>query len=411
MCHKTGVPSAGCRPRLSCVLLQFAVVRPVRLILLLLLQWTDCSGLWSNAFPSSSLQITIPSVHDVIDAGDDDLVVVSDTVQPIGGHRITRIRGGAEEVLATIPRGRYVPGEALVRTGQDQWWFSATSGSASKETVAFVTADATGVRQTSIDVRPLSLLWVPIRGEKPGGIMLSFGADDRSKFLVDEITESGMRSLGSYPSHLPGTAPLPSFWSAERLPDGRIAMLSIERTIDSPWRFMLRLFDGNGGVAESPLPCADQFRESLTTQIDRNGKIAAVALTPKREVATTLIDVSAPQNTRCRVISPAGESTVLTGRGGTPAILVAGDDRIAAWIRDDGTLRACQIAKEPSIVDVADHVDTMLPLAHLVSADGSEMLTFTWNSDRGILVRRLPRALPGFALLTDIQRFYASLKQ
>jgi hypothetical protein len=363
--------------------------------------------LLSQAFPPISLPVTVPSLRDAIEVGDGDLIVLSDDIEHAGGRKITRIRGAAEELLATIPAGQYTPGEALVRTGQDQWWFSAASGDVSKPNVVFVTGGTDGVKQMVIDLHRLSLLWIPLRGETPAGVMLSRGSD-RSTFIIDKVSPSGVQALGSYPGHLPGNAPSPRQWSAERLPDGRIAILSIEQSVGGPSRLMLRVSDGHGGFTESPLPCADQFRESLATTVDRNGMIAAVALSPARQVVTTLIDVNDANDVRCNVLSAAGETAALAPRG-SPAIDVTGNERIAAWIRDDGNVRACQITKGSTVVDVGERADTTAPLAHLIGDDGEETVTFLWSGDRGIVTRRLPRALQGWALLDDIRRFYADL--
>jgi len=384
-------------------------LRLVRLILLFLLQWTDCSGLLSHAFPPTSIPVAVPALHDAIEVGDGDLIVVSDNIGRAGERRITRTRGAAEELLATIPAGSgYTPGEALFRTGPDQWWFSAASGDVWKPNVVFVTGGADGAKQISVGLHRLSLVWLPLRGETPAGVMLSRG-EDRSTFTIDEVSPSGIRVLGTWPGHLPGTAPMPGQWSAERLPDGRIAILSIEQSVGAPWRFVLRLFDGNGGLTESPLPCADQFREALATVVDRNGRIAAVAWSSTREIVSTLIDVEAPLSARCSTLSSPGEIAAFTPRG-SPVIDVAGNERIAAWIRNDGTVRACQITRGSTAVDVGENASTTASLAHLISDNGDETVSFLWNTDRGIVTRRLPRALQGWALLDGIRRFYDWLR-
>ncbi len=239
--------------------------------------------------------------------------------------------------------------------------------------------------------------------------MLSLG-DDRSTFMIDEVSPSGIHVLGTYRSHLPGNAPSPYQWSAECLQDGRIAVLSIEQSIGDAQRFVLRLFDGNGGLTESPLPCADQFQEALATTVDRNGRIAAVAWSPTRQIVSMLIDVEAPLSARCSVLSAAGETAAFTPRG-SPSINAAGNERIAAWIRNDGTVRACQITRGSTAVDVGKNASTSASLAHLISDNADENVTFLWNTDRGIVTRRLPRALQGWALLDDVRRFYVGLRQ
>jgi hypothetical protein len=387
-------------------------LKAIWLFLSALLPFTDCwgSGSFSRAFPPGAIPITIPALHDVLDAGDGGVIVLSSSPQTIGERRIVRIRGGAEEQLAALPSGHYTDGEALFLTGTGRWWYSRPYGGGSNSSIYFVTSEAAGVMQRKFDLRDVPLLWLPLRGEKPGGVMLSLGPD-RSTFYLDEVSDSGTRPLGSYPGHLPGTAPSSRDWSAERLPDGRVAVLSIEQSTGGPSRFMLRVLDGNGGIAEAGLPCADQFREALITAMDRAGRIAAVALSPKGELVSTTISVDEPQSTRCRVLSMPGE-TVANPNLVSPSVIAAGDELIAAWIRSDGTVRACQIGNQAApinVVDVGRNAETQDTLAHLVSADGGETVTFTWKTDRGIVMRRMPAALDGYALVTEIERLCSSL--
>jgi hypothetical protein len=301
-------------------------LKAIWLFLSALLPFTDCSGSgsFSRAFPPGAIQITIPSLHDVLDAGDGSVIVLSSSAQTIGEHRITRIRGGAEEQLAALPSGHYTEGEALFLTGTGRWWYSLPYGGGSNSSVYLVTSEGAGVTQKKFDLREIPILWLPLRGEKPGGVMLSLGAD-RSTFYFDEVSDAGTRPLGSYPGHLPGTAPSSRDWSAERLPDGRVAVLSIERSTGGPWRFMLRVLDGNGGIAEASLPCADQFREALSTAMDRAGRIAAVALSPRGEVVSTSISVDEPRSARCRVLSMPGE-TAANPNLVSHSIVAAGDE-------------------------------------------------------------------------------------
>ncbi len=102
------------------------------LLQFLLLPWSDCSGLLSRAFPPTSIPVMVPSLRDAIEVGDGDLIVVSDNIEHAGERKLTRVRGAAEELLATIPAGGHTPGDALVRTGPEQWWFSAAFREASK---------------------------------------------------------------------------------------------------------------------------------------------------------------------------------------------------------------------------------------------------------------------------------------
>jgi hypothetical protein len=62
-----------------------------------------------------------------------------------------------------------------------------------------------------------------------------------------------------------------------------------------------------------------------------------------------------------------------------------------------------------NVVDAGKNAETQDTLAHLVSADGGETVTFTWKTDRGIVMRRMPAALDGYALVTEIERLFASL--
>jgi hypothetical protein len=166
-------------------------------------------------------------------------------------------------------------------------------------------------------------------------------------------------------------------------------------------------------VTQSELPCVDRISDELATAVDAAGRVAIVALSPNREVVAMTIDLEAPQASRCRTISTHGESAADANQG-SPSIIGSVHGFVAAWIRSDGTIRACKfsdLASAPFVIDVGEGADIANPLAHLVQANEDESLTFIWKNDRSIVVRRLPEALGGFAFLTELDRFRCSFTQ
>ena len=272
-----------------------------------------------------------------------------------------------------------------------------------------VSADGSGVARSQFDVaRRRPILWLPLRGQSPSGVLLSLGDDDRS-IVADEVSESGVKPIGSFPTIFPGSGMLPYVTAAERLPDSRIVLLSSEEPVGGPLKFTLRLF-ADGGVIETTLPCAGGVDHSLTTAVDADGTIAAVGLSVAGDVVAMLIDPDHAERSACRVISASGESAAKTDRG-SPTVAAGDREWFAGWTRSDGRVRLCKFASldaPPVVVDAGEGV-TSGAAGTVVNVHHDETLTVAWRTDRGIATRRMPQALAGFALLADLDRLRCNL--
>ena len=369
---------------------------------------TQCPWPLLDAFRERSAPLTIPGIREVVVTGDDELIVLSEMVGGGRTVRLTRIRQGAEEQLAMLTDTHPVNGDAVIRVGPDRWWYSRAyviePGKSAR--VYFVS----GVTQSHVDLaRRRPILWMPLRGEPPSGVLISIG-DDRTSLAADEVSESEVKPIGSFPTIFPGAGMLPYVTTAERLPDGRIALVSIEEPMNGAPRFTLRLFD-HGNVTETALPCAGRMNRWLSTAVDAGGTIGIVGASPSGEVLATLVDPDHAERSSCRVLSAPGE-TVSDTNPGSPVIVPAGREWFAGWMRSDGHVRLCQfrnLETAPFVVDAGEGAATNALAGELVQVRDEETLTAAWRTDRGMTMRRMPRTLAGFALLMDIERMRCGL--
>lgn len=356
--------------------------------------------------------MTLPGIRDVIQVHDDEYVVVSEQVGA-GARRLTltQVRNGAEDEVKAISDVYPVSDEALVLVAQDHWWYSRAYKNlvGSNSRVFFISGIGSGVGQSVVDThRRRPIVWLPLRGRTPAGVLLS-DSDDLSSIVADEISESGVKTIGSFPTTFPGSGLLSS--AAERLPDGRIALFSPERPMGAAARFMLRLFTADGHVVEKQLPCAKVINGALMASVDAEGRVGVVGLSAANEVVAMLINPDQPEQVLCRVISPPGETAATIDRG-SPTIVAADHEFFAGWIRSDDRLRLCQfnhLDTAPIVISAGDDADTWRGLGTLIRVNDNETLTLTWRTDRGIAIRRMPQAVAGFALLWEVEQLRCDL--
>lgn len=193
-----------------------------------------------------------------------------------------------------------------------------------------------------------------------------------------------------------------SRWSAESLGDGRYVVAAID---GPPGETALQVrMVGGEAASDAVVPCslADQ---PIDTAVGPTGRLAVVGLSEKNEVVGVMLDVDHPRSAQCRVLSAAGEVAARPGYG-TPTIVWAGDRFIAAWVRDDGTVRACELDELQSsrvIVDIAREAHVGRPLRQLLQA-GADTVTFTWRDRSGdLFTRELPNELTAYALAMEFR--------
>jgi hypothetical protein len=390
--------------------------RILRLAVGFLLQVVSCSSRcpWPalDVFRQRELPVALRGVRDVVPIDRDESLVESEQVLGGGERRLalTRIRNGLEEQVAAIADVDPIAGDALT-VAAGRWWYSRSYRHSESTHVLFISDDGSGAVQRRVDVaRRRPILWLPLRGGPPAGVLLSV-AGNLATIAADEVSPSGVTPRGSFPTIFPGSGFQPRLAAAERFRDGRIALFSIEEPLGGASRFMLRVFGAGGEVTETALPCADRIRSFLSTAIDATGRVAVVALSDAGQVVAMVVAPDDVGRSRCRVISAPGEAALSADRG-SPAVVAAGDAFFAGWIRDSGRVRVCRFRSldaAPLVIDAGDGAVPAGAMATLINAGDDESLTLTWTTDRGIAARRLPQALGGFALLSEIEQLHCDL--
>jgi hypothetical protein len=352
--------------------------------------------------------ITSPFAIDVAPL-DEGFVVLAPAI-PDGAWTIARVSETKEESAVTTSDLREASDEAIVAGHEGRWWFSrlaVVSGAPHVDVIASRGAEVTRQRVPLPHATPI--LWLPLRGDEPAGIVLS-RVDDRTLYVA-EVTSSGVVSRGSFdwPSSQAVLIPSRRLWSAERLPDGRIAVVSIETVPNSEQRILMLRIVGGETIVETALERAEPVHDLMAIAIDAKGRLAIVGLTQKGEVAAAIVDVVHPETTRCRVISAVGE---IAARRGMTSVIAGERGFIAGWIRDDGTVRATEIRElrsTPAVVNVGDGADIERPLPRLMQIE-DEQIVFVWRDRTGeVLARRVPQALNGYAFLVDLLHRLCSL--
>lgn len=380
-------------------------------ILILLAQLSGCASVFcslsiDDEFAPRRLRVAIRDVQDIIplgDLADEDFVVVSPPFTPIGALEITRVGPGGEEVIASIPPQFPQDIARFLTAGDGRWWFSR-SGSQDVGSSAFFVAGAEGHQQTAVRLPgELTRVWLPVRGEQLRGLLVSVSEED-SALQVDEVTPAGVKRLGEFPWREFHRTLHVGNWSVQALAGDRFAIVSVDNPPEAPG-LKLRIV-GDGETTESALSCRVTGYLSLGTAVDTDGRLAIVVRSSRGEVVAMLVDIDRPERAECRVISAPGEVAAQTAFG-SPVVVHAGDRFIAAWIRDDHKIRACELTDAglpPVIIDAGDDADVRFPLRQLLHTEG-EFFTIIWK-DRGgeLMARRLPRDLTGYAMFTELRR-------
>ena len=141
--------------------------------------------------------------------------------------------------------------------------------------------------------------------------------------------------------------------------------------------------------------------------------LAIVGLSGRKEVVAMLVAAGRPESAVCRTISSPGE-TAASPPSGTPSVLWTGERFVAAWLREDGTVRACELRNlrsAPVVVDIGYGADVERPLRQLVHNDG-EFLTFIWRErGSGFTTRQMPGSLGGYTAVVDLWRWFSARLQ
>jgi hypothetical protein len=376
------------------------------LLLMLLAQFHGCAGFLCSLKPGDEfdprpLSISIRSVEEIVPLAEDDFIVTS-LVHPTAMN-VTRIVSNDEGTVASTPAlSPYDQSPSVVPTERG-WWFSRQGNEGRLASVFFVVSDGS-IQQSRVRLlQNEPAIWLPIEGEKPRGVQVSVVRQQPS-LILDEVTPSGVKRIGAFAWWQTGlTETLPvSRWSAEALTGDRVAVVALDGPVDAV-TLRMRIV-GGGAAVEADLPCTTPMVRLLATAVDGADRLAVVGLSKKGEVVAMLVDADRPAAARCRIISSPAEAAAAPTLG-TPSVIWTGDTFVAAWIRDDGTVRAAELGNltaAPLVVDIGGGADVERPLRQLVHRD-ADFLTFIWK-DRtyGFVTRRVPKNLGGYAFAVDL---------
>jgi hypothetical protein len=363
-----------------------------------LAQLSNCAGLVCGIVPGREFDIQVLRVQGVADtvaplSNDENAVVLDSTRGP--NARDVVVGGKVFE----IPPMRFVVDQRPAIISDGGWWFSRTGWDERGLAVYF----AGNERNTRVGIeRAEPLLWLALRGEEPRGVLVSV-ADSQPALHLDVVTSSGITQTQAFlwwqqasDMHRTLTSGL---WSAEALEGTGIAVVAIDGPEGSE-ALTLRVIDGDQS-RQTVIRCPIAIDSSLATARDGASRIAIVGRSKNGEVVATIVDVNQPQNSRCRAISSPGEAAIIPEwvPSGSLDTIWTGTNFVAAWVRDDGAVRACELGAlnySPLVVDVGDGADIRRPLRQMLHAR-DERVTIVWRQTTGdIALRRMPSNMTGF---------------
>lgn len=379
------------------------------LIAMVLAQLSSCAGtickLWpDDTFAPTTVRMTA-NVATVAPLPGGGLVVASSS--PRGPNAIDMTYPGQDglEREAALPPLQDIDTAWSVFRRESGWWFSRWGADAEGRAVFFVVDGA--VRRRAVEPEHFPLGWLPLRGEEPRGLLLSV-AKEQPALRFDEVTLGGVKHVAAFPwwqGYANHEILLASRWTAESLGEGRFAVIAVDGP-EGALALTLRVID-NGTVTEHALPCIASFDHPIASARGPGDTIAVVGRSAKGEILAALVDVRTPEAARCRVISGVDEvATRPLYLYGPPAVIWSSDRFIAAWVRNGGTVRACELGTlraQPIVVNVGENANGEDPLRQLLHPDGDNV-AFTWRDRSGdAVVRRMPTQLAGYGLMRELR--------
>lgn len=361
-----------------------------------------CSLSFGDSYAARSVSLGIPSVDEIAPLGDDVFLVAASRVDAPLAMDLTLVQAGHADLAGSTPPLFPSNTSASAFRSAEGWWFSREGGEGRARSVLFVSGGDT-VRPSRVDLKGLRpLAWLPIRGEMPRGVVAAV-AEEQPALHLDEVTPAGVKPLAAFPWWQTGLhqTVLESRWSAEALPDGRVAVVAVD---GPPADMALTLRITGDEPVEARIPCAAAIDYPLATAADGFGRLAVVGVTRQQSVLAVIVDTAHPESPVCRTISERGEIAAQPAFG-SPAIAWAGDRFVAGWIRSDGMVRACELGNlrfPPLVIDVGGDAAVDRPLRRLlVAADDS--VTYIWRErGGGFRLRRMPNTLAGYAFADEL---------
>ena len=349
-----------------------------------------CPALDMSERATHTIRVSGPNVFDFAPLSDGDLLVLSgaSSLPPRYERVIERWseRSGSQRLISL--EWDDITGEGIVAVDDRNWWYTAGGVYRNRNSgmfITFVDGRADAPKFVSLPV-PGENVWLPLRGAKPQGlyVFLDHGTPGAMRVTPDGIAvrwrfaEARMNGIG--------------WWSAQLLPNGSIALVSLERG-----RLVLRLLHG-AAYEEIYNQVADDA--GLSTAVDADGTLAIVTRTRAEAVEVILVDPADPAHARHISLTEPDERgsypTVARSSSGFIVIWISGSDH--AWVRARSLTHTSAALWAATVGPIHVPPDTR-PFMGAVY-DGRDLL-FLW--DRGaIAIRRLPTALASFELVSEL---------
>ncbi len=384
-------------------------LRVSTILMVLLAQFSGCASFFCTLQDDQEPEptgISRLSVEDVVPLSRDDFVFTALTHST--AMTITHLRGAREENIASTPALFPSDLSASVFRTDRGWWFSRQGEEGVVSSGFFVVSDGT-IHETRVNLPPSDqTAWLPLRGPEPRGVFVSV-ADEPRTLQIRDVKPAGLQLIGALPwlETGPRRTLMSSRWSAEVLSDGRIAVVTTDEAGDEE-TIKLHVFGGEENHVA--LPCTLAIDHPIDTAVDEAGRLAIVGLSKDGRVVAMIAQIDQVQSVSCRVIS-ASDETAAKPPFGTPSVEWTGEGFVAAWIRDDGTVRACELrnlAAAPLVVDIGHDANVDHPLRQLLHST-AENVVFVWRTRSGEIVQRwMPKEMVGYTVTMDLLRRFCA---
>nr|MDQ3281398.1 hypothetical protein [Acidobacteriota bacterium] len=317
--------------------------------------------------------------------------------------RLTERFGAAP--LTTL-RLRFPVGEGAFTSSSRGWWYTvAGNHQPNRWGIAFVEWGAENEVRTAFVGLPLGVetIWLPLAAPAPQGVSVAQTAA-RDGVVLSYVTPGGVKNSWTVPRPLEVR---PRQWSAQLLPDGTIAVVAIEGTPDAPARVVLHLLDPHGASAREEIVLAESLDAwDLNSAVEADGALAVVVRNASG-IRGAIVDPHLQTAVHWRLLSESGESVSY------PRVISAEPNFVVAWTSSRAgalQLRARTLKRKsadlaPTTIATVASRSGKTPFFTAIS-DEDELLFF-WQSD-GLVTRRLPSDLGGYALLAAIHECFCA---
>jgi hypothetical protein len=306
-------------------------------------------------------------------------------------------RRGAE--LLFDAHFRDVIGEGVAATAGGQWWYTAAGNYENRWGAMFVVSNGSP-RFVALPIFGGNH-WLPLKGEVPGGLYLY---QDHDATRAMEAAPDGIRRSWTIPG---AGAAMRGWWAAERLPDGAIALASLEGAPQRlPSKVHLRVLRDDS-YDEFLLESGSEANRVGIAADRSRGTVMVVVERPQGAIDAFLVDLRSGSSSRLR-LSEADEKARF------PAISATASGFVVAWTNlasRPAAIRARAIENgAPGLVAVTVGAIAVPPdrepVLRVVADDAEDV--FAWE---GSMQRRLPSHLAGFGLMTELRERLCSFTQ